>query len=79
MRGVSRGGGTLILTYARAVLRKLRLNSRDFLEVTYFSLRPIRTAVDVALSELDADFNAIYSETMAVTPSRRKSSCVPDC
>ena len=28
--------------------------------------------VDAALSELDADFNAIYSETMAVTPSRMR-------
>ena len=39
---------------------------------------PIRTMVDAALSELDADFT-IYSETMAVTPSRRRSSCVPNC
>jgi len=42
-------------------------------------LRPIRTMVDAALSELDADFNAIYSESMAVTPSRRIASCVPNC
>jgi len=42
-------------------------------------LRPIRTMVDAALSELDAGFNAIYSPSLVVSTCPGISCYVPSC